>query len=390
MDLRAPGGFLYSSGCMNIPKWPVFGDRELDLLREVLESRQWGGFHEMVGRFEAAFTAFQHCAHGVTAANGTVTLELMLEAAGVRPGDEVIVPAISFISTATAVSRVGAVPVFVDIEPLSFNMDPDRAASAAGSRTKALLPVHFGGPLADMDRMGRLASERGLILLEDAAHAHGSEWNARRAGSIGLAGSFSFQNSKVITAGEGGIVTTNDADFADRVRSAANQGRRVDGGWFHHYTLGTNYRITAWQAAVLLAQLERLPDQICLRTRQAALLRSLVADIEGLAFQQAPPQVNVHSHYLLLGRIDASKFGMTRDEFHGAMTAAGVPCTPFYPHPLYGNPLYAGGDCPCRVEACPVAEECIRDAFWFPNRVLMADEDTIREIAGVIRKLARR
>ncbi len=375
---------------MTIPSWPVFGDRELDLLREVLESRQWGGFHEMVGRFERAFAAFQHCAYGVTAANGTVTLELMLEAAGVRPGDEVIVPAISFISTATAVSRVGAIPVFVDIEPLSFNIDPGLAATAVGPRTRAILPVHFGGPLADMDRLERLASERGLILLEDAAHAHGSEWNGRRAGSIGLAGSFSFQNSKVITAGEGGMVTTNDAEFAGRVRSTVNQGRRPDSGWFHHYTLGTNYRITAWQAAVLLAQLERLPDQICLRTRRAALLRSLLGDIEGLAFQHVPPQVNVHSHYLLLGRIDAAQFGMTRDEFHRAVTEAGIPCTPFYPHPLYGNRLYAGGGCPCRVEACPVAEECIQDAFWFPSRVLMADEETIREIAGVIRGLARR
>lgn len=354
-------------------------ERELELLREVLESPQWGGFHEIVERFERDFAQFQHCAHAVSAANGTVTLEMALEAAGVGPSDEVIVPAISFVSTASAVNRVGARPVFVDIEPLSFNMDPARAAAAITSRTKALIVVHFGGPLADMDRLTALANDRGLLLIEDAAHAHGSEWNGRRAGSLGLAGSFSFQNSKVITAGEGGILTSNNREFIDRAWSIANCGRRRDGGWFHHFTAGSNYRITAWQAAVLLAQLERLPEQISLRTRNAELLKSELAGMEGLRFQQPPPQVNRHSYYLLLGRIDQARAGVSRDEFHRALTGKGVPCTPFYPHPLYGNPAYAHGG--CRVEPCPVAEECIRDAFWLPCRALMGDEETTREIA---------
>lgn len=372
---------------MNIPQWPIGNERELELLKEVLDSANWGGYHEFVGRFEQAFAAFQHCTHGVSAVNGTVTLEMALEAAGVRPGDEVIVPAITFISTATAVSRIGATPVFVDIEPYTFNMDPARAAAAVSSKTKAIIVVHFGGPLADMDRLMALASERHLILIEDAAHAHGSEWNGRRAGSLGLAGSFSFQNSKVMTSGEGGILTTRDAEFAERARSLGNQGRRTGQGWFHHYTLGTNSRLTAWQAAVLLAQMERLPEQIRQRTRNAGLLRQELARIDGLAFQQAPRQVNANSHYLLLGRIDERKFGMSRDEFHQRVTAAGIPCTPFYPHPLYGNPLYQRGG--RRVEPCPVSEACVRDAFWFPHRVLMGDEETTREIAAVIRAVAQ-
>ncbi len=362
-------------------------ERELELLREVLDSPQWGGFHEIVERFEREFAAFQHCAHAVSAANGTVTIEMALEAAGVGPSDEVIVPAISFVSTASAVNRVGARPVFVDIEPLSFNMDPARAAAAVTSRTKALIVVHFGGPLADMDRLTALANDRGLLLIEDAAHAHGSEWNGRRAGSLGLAGSFSFQNSKVITAGEGGILTSNNRDFIDRAWSIANCGRRRDGGWFHHFTTGSNYRITAWQAAVLLAQLERLPEQIALRTHNAELLKSELAGVDGLRFQQAPPQVGRHSYYLLLGRIDKARAGVSRDEFHRALTERGVPCTPFYPHPLYGNPAYAHGG--CRVEPCPVAEECIRDAFWLPCRALMGDEETTREIAHAIQASLR-
>jgi dTDP-4-amino-4,6-dideoxygalactose transaminase len=339
-----------------------------------------------VERFERAFAEFQHCAQGVSVANGTVALEVALECAGVGPGAEVIVPAISFISTATAVSRVGATPVFVDIEPYTFNLDPERAAAAITPRTKALLVVHFGGQLADMDRFTRLAAEHDLILLEDAAHAHGSEWNGQRAGSIGLAGTFSFQNSKVMTSGEGGMITSNDEGMAERSRSLANQGRRPGQGWFHHFTLGTNYRLTGLEAAVLLAQLERLPEQIALRNQNARLLRSLLADVAGLQFQEVPPQANVHSHYLLLGRIDAREFGRTRDEFHDALTAQGIPCTPFYPHTLYGNPLYQAGG--CRVEPCPVSEACIRDAFWISHRVLMGDEESTRELAAVVRSLS--
>jgi dTDP-4-amino-4,6-dideoxygalactose transaminase len=168
---------------MQIPKWPVATEREMRLLREVLEGIQWGGFHEFVERFEKSFADFQHCRHGVSAANGTLALEMAMAAAGIGPGDEVIVPAISFVSTATAVSRAGAIPVFVDIEPYSFNMDPERAAAAVTPRTKAILPVHFGGPLADMDRLMDLAARRGLLVIEDAAHAHGSEWNGKRAWS---------------------------------------------------------------------------------------------------------------------------------------------------------------------------------------------------------------
>jgi dTDP-4-amino-4,6-dideoxygalactose transaminase len=298
---------------------------------------------------------------------------MALSAAGVGPGDEVIVPAISFVSTAMAVSRVGATPVFVDIEPLSFNMDPERAAAAITPATKAIIAVHFGGAIADMDQLVPLAAAHSLALIEDAAHAQGSEWNGRRAGSLGLAGSFSFQNSKVITAGEGGMLTTNDAAFGEAAWSIMDQGRKPDGGWFHHYVLGSNYRITGLQAAVLLAQLERLPEQNCRRTRNAALLRGKLADAPGLRFQTIPRRQNTNSWYLLLGRTPR------RDEFHGKLIAQGVPCTPFYPHPLYGNPLYQEGN--CRVEPCPVAEACIADAFWLPHRALLGDERTTLDIA---------
>ena len=232
------------------------------------------------------------------------------------------------------------------------------------------MPVHFGGSMANMDALCRF----GIPLIEDAAHAHGSEWKGRRAGSIGVAGSFSFQNSKVMTAGEGGFITTNNRDLGQRVRALGNQGRREDRGWFEHYTLGSNYRMTAFQAAVLLPQLERLPEQNGRRARNAAIIREACPEIE---WQHVPPEAAVQTNYLLLGRIE------NRGRFHEAVTKAGVPCTPFYPHTLYNNPLYREGG--CRVEPCPNAEESITDSFWFPHRVLLGSEENTREIASAIR-----
>lgn len=373
---------------MDIAPWPIAGDRETQLLQQVLASPQWGGFHPIVQQFEDAFAQFQHCRFGVTTCNGTVSLEMLLAVAGVGPGDEVVVPAISFISTATAVSRRGAVPVFADIDPDTFQIDPDRVREAIGPKTRALLPVHFGGPMADMEALCSLAAEHGLPLIEDAAHAHGSEWNGRRAGSFGWAASFSFQNGKVMTAGEGGIVTTNDPEAAEACRSFANQGRRPGHSFFQHFTIATNFRITALQAAVLTAQLERLPSQIETRAANAARFQQTLADIPGIRFQHVPPQASRHSHYLLLCRIQAGEFGATRDELCAELTAAGVPCTPFYPHTLYQNIAYR--EHPCRVLPCPAAEETIADTLWFPHKLLLSSPETIDAVAARIASIHRR
>src|SRR5579863_3609321 len=271
---------------MSIPTWPISGERERELLNEVLASDRWGGYHPIVARFEQEFAAFQQCRYGLSAMNGTVTLEMALEALGIGAGDEVIVPAISFISTATAVSRAGATPVFVDIEPDTFNIDPERFREAIGPKTRAVMPVHFGGPMANMDALLALSREHGIPLIEDAAHAHGSEWNGRRAGSLGVFGSFSFQNGKTMTAGEGGILLSNDEALIERAREILDIGRRKGEGWFFHYTVGSNYRITAFQSAVLIAQLERLPEQNCRRMRNVGAIREELADVSGLHFQR--------------------------------------------------------------------------------------------------------
>lgn len=369
---------------MQIPPWPQSGEREIELLRDVLNSPQWGGFHPFVAQFETSFAAYQHCAFGIAAMNGTVTLEAALTVLGIGPGDEVIVPAISFISTATAVSRVGAIPVFVDIEPWSFNIDPARVLEAIGPKTKAVVAVHFGGALCQIEELLAICRERGLELIEDAAHAHGSEWKGRRAGSFGKAASFSFQNGKVLAAGEGGMLVSSDSGFAEMARSLVNQGRLEGKPFFEHYRLGTNFRMTSFQAAILLAQFENLNTQIEQRTMSAQRIRREIPSECGITWQQEPCEMTRNSQYLLLGRLTRPG----RDQFCRELTAAGVPCTPFYPHTLYRNPLYLNGG--CRVMPCPNAEACIRDAFWLPHRVLLADQETIGEVIAAISTALRR
>ena len=369
---------------MRIPPWPQADEREADLLRAVLQSPQWGGFHPFVPEFEQRFAAYQHAAYGISAFNGTVTLELALEVLGIGAGDEVIVPAVSFISTATAVSRTGATPVFVDIGGDTYNLDPERVREAVTPNTKAVMAVHFGGTMCNMEALTGICRERSLHLVEDAAHAHGSEWDGQRAGSFGIAGSFSFQNGKVLCAGEGGMLVSSDKEFAETARSVANCGRVAGRSFYDHLRLGTNFRLTAFQAAVLLAQFERLPGQIQQRTANVNLLKSLLSDMEEVIWQEQSVAGSANSWYLLIGRLA----NLNRDEFAQALTAAGVPCTSFYPHTLYRNPVYA--ESPCRVMACPLAEARVRDGFWLPHRVLLAEEETIREVAQVIRAAVSR
>lgn len=372
---------------MDIPAWPQADERELELLRVVLESPQWGGFHPFVREFEESFAKYQHAAYGVSAFNGTVTLETALSVLGVTVGDEVIVPAISFASTATAVSRVGATPVFVDLEPWSFNLDPRCVEEGITSRTRAIIPVHFGGTPCSIDTISTIAAKYGVALIEDAAHAQGSEYLGRRMGSFGEYGSFSFQNGKVLSSGEGGMLVTNSEKRAADATAFINQGRKAGESFYKHFTLGTNFRMTGFQAAVLIAQFEALPDQIARRAKNAELLKSLLSDVAEVVWQEQRAEITQNSGYLLPGRLRHS--AVSRDDFCAKLGAAGVPCTPFYPFPLYRNPLYLQEGC-CRITPCPIAEAYIGDAFWLPHRVLLAEPGTVEEVATLMRAILRK
>ena len=366
------------------PPWPVSGAREEELLRNVLFSEQWGGYHPYVGEFEQLFAHLHDATQGIAMVNGSVALEVALQALGIGRGDEVIVPAHSFIATATAVTRVGAKPVFVDIERETFNIDLGAVEAAMSSSAKAMIAVHFGGLLLNMDQAAKSTEKTGLILIEDAAHAHGAEWMGQRAGGMGRIGTFSFQNSKAMTAGEGGMAITSDDRLAERMRSLINCGRHAGKGWFEHFEAATNLRLTGLQAAVLMAQLERLPEQIRVRQQNRAVLEENL-QVAGIHLQALPEGASVHTHYILPGWADEDKLGASRDELVEALNAEGVPIRPFYPHPLYRNPLYKTE--PCRRTECPVAEQAVKDSFWLPQRVLMGSEEDTLDIVRAVEKV---
>ncbi len=245
------------------PDWPVFDEREIEALTEVVRSGKWG---ELAGskvlEFQRAFAAYQQARHGVCVVNGTAALQIGLRALGVGPGDEVITTSYTFIATPNAALSLGAVPVFVDIDPDTYLLDPACIEDAITDRTHAIVPVHLFGAACDMDAILDIARRRHLAVLEDACQAWGAEWNGRRVGALGDLGTFSFQSSKNINAGEGGMIVTNDDALEDLVWSLHNVGRRRGGEWYEHVRVGWNYRMTEFQAAMLLVQLTRLPEQM--------------------------------------------------------------------------------------------------------------------------------
>lgn len=367
-------------------QWPVFDDTERAAVLEVLESGAWGGYSPRVSDFEQTF-AHQHGARfGISACNGTVTLETALLAAGIQPGDEVIVPPITFIATATAVLRLGAVPVFVDIEPAGCNLDPRRLSEAIRPATRAIVPVHFGGHPADMDAILEIAGKHGLIVIEDAAHAHGARWKDRPVGAFAEFGSFSFQQSKNMTAGEGGILLTNNEGLAAKARAVCNQGRREGGAWYEHVTLGSNYRMTGWQAAILLAQLKRLPAQMKKRAHNAAFLSRALIRGGILVPPVTDSRVTAHGFYLYVLRLNTSALpGVSAESFAKALGAEGIPGVSTYPHPIYANKVFE--NFPHKRLACPEAERFCRECFWISHEILLAEEEDLADFVRAVEKV---
>jgi dTDP-4-amino-4,6-dideoxygalactose transaminase len=383
------------------PRWPVHDGHEEAQLLEVLRSGEWW-YGEKVQQFEREFAAFQGAAHAVTCTNGTTAIEMALRALGVVEGDEVIVPAYTFIATASACITVGAIPVFADIDPETLCLDPADAARRITGRTRAIIPVHVAGRFADMERIHELARDHNLAVLEDAAHAWGSQWEGRGAGTLGQAGTFSFQVSKNITAGEGGALVTDDENIAELCRSFANCGRTRGSAWYDHAHLGSNLRMTEFQAAVLLAQLGRLEAQIERRRRSAALLDEALADFPAIRLPAPAPRMSRRSYHMYVFRLNEAELGISRRRFLDALVAEGVPSSEGWYRPLYHNGLFANAQVGPRhgVRAplagkgvvytgvsCPVCEQVCRDAVWLPQYLLLADEPQILRAAEAIRKV---
>jgi dTDP-4-amino-4,6-dideoxygalactose transaminase len=383
------------------PRWPDFDERERSLLLEALEARSWGGYpfpNLMAERFGAAFAEAHDARHAFAVANGTIAIEIGLVAAGLRPGDEVIVPAYTFEASAAPVLRLGGVPVFVDVLPGTYCIDPAAAEAAVTPRTRAILPVHLAMCMADMDALAALAAAHGLRVIEDCAHAHGAKWEGKGAGSLGAAGAFSLQTSKLLTAGEGGVVTTNDDEIAERAESYANCGRASRTDRFGHRLLGYNYRLTEFQAAVLLGQLEKLPAQTALRARRAERLSKGLAAIPGLSLLRPDPRQTTQAFYHYVFKYDPAAFGgASRDRFVAALEAEGIPCDGLFYEPVYRSTLFdvdpadfpaLGGRLPWESARCPVAEKAaFEESVWLPHRILLGTEKDVDSVLEAVAKI---
>ncbi|QQS47913.1 MAG: DegT/DnrJ/EryC1/StrS family aminotransferase [Acidobacteriota bacterium] len=381
--------------------WPIYDVRESHALEAVLESRNWGGYpcpNDKAREFGAAFAAEHDARYGVAVANGTVSLELALKAAGTGFGDEVIVPAYTWEGTAAAVLFTGAVPVFVDVDPGTYCLDPALVEAAITPKTKAIIPVHLGFRFADMDRLTEIAERHGLFLLEDCAHAHGGKWNGKGAGSIGQAGSFSFQTSKLMTAGEGGIVITSDIDLADQVIRLANCGRPARRESRDRPALGHNYRMTEFQAAILLAQLERLPEQTLRRENNIRVLERSLGQIEGISLLPRDPRITRQASYHYVFKFHSEQFGgIHRNAFVAALKAEGIPCDGRFYEAVYLSSLFqfAAERYPAWQEHsrrfdCPVAVRAgYEESVWLPHEIFLDDEQDVHDVATAIEKIIK-
>jgi dTDP-4-amino-4,6-dideoxygalactose transaminase len=376
------------------PKWPALGQRERELLDEVFATTLWGGtgLGPKITELNAKFAAYCDCKYGAAVANGTVSMELCLQAWGIGPGDEVVVPAATFFATSIAAHHQGATVVYADVDPKTANLDPASFEAAISGRTKAVIPVDIAGHPADMDAIATIARKHGIKVLEDAAQAHGAVYKGRKTGSLGDAGSFSFQQSKNMQSGEGGFIMSNDAAFIDLIHySIGKFGRGVRDRYAGHihYNFGWNACYTEIQAAIALGQLERLEPQTVHRFENAKRLITELQGIEGFTPYCYEPYCTRHGHHLLMAAYDEAKFdGLGRAQFLAALNAEGVPASSFYPMPLYEQPVY-GTDPRLKMRhlPCPATEKICRETVFFEQNLLLSEPDRMSEIAGAVRKL---
>lgn len=374
------------------PSWPIFDEREEKALIEVLRSGKWGRVNGKKNEeFEEKFAKYHSAKYGITCVNGTIALELSLRALEIGPGDEVIVPPYTFIATASSVLMVGAKPVFVDIDPKTYNIDPEKIEPAITPKTKAIIPVHIGGCPAHMDKILDISKRYNLKVLEDAAQAHGAEWRGKKVGALGDIGIFSFQSSKNINAGEGGIILTNNEELAEKAWSLMNVGRSKKGEWYMHYILSGNYRMTEFQAGILLAQMERMEELMKKREENARYLTERLREIEGIEVLTPYKEVTRHAYHLFIFKYKSSYFNnIPKMEFVKAMNAEGIPLKPGYTTPLYRIPAIANSikDKAYKDLYLPETERaCKEEGVWFSQNVLLGTKEDIDDIIIAIKKI---
>ena len=384
--------------------WPQYSRADVDRIVKVVESRHWGGFpvpSKYNGEFAQRFAELHGAKYGLCLVNGTVALFAAVQALGLKFGDEIIVPAYTWDGTAIAVLQAGCVPVFADVDPDTYCLDPNAVRAAITPRTRAIMPVHIAMRFADMDALVAIAREHKLLIIEDCAHAHGGKFQGRGAGAAGDAGCFSFQESKLMTAGEGGIVLTNRLDCYEALQSIINCGRPSLTDKYERKVLGANYRMTELQASLLIGQLEMWPELCEKRTKHAALLSKALG---GLAHVRAlPPQSGLEREtiYNYVFQYRPSGAAPSRDLFVAALDAEGVPSDGRFYEPVYHSDLFyvTPENCPQLVVnrdqpmdyskcKCPISERAAyEESVWLPQFLLIGDEADVQDIARAVEKV---
>lgn len=388
------------------PKWPPYSETERRQLIEVLESHNWGGFpapNLKTSQFAKQFGEYHGAKHTIPCTNGTITLEVALKAAGVKAGDEVIVPTLTWLATAGCAVYVNAVPVFADVKESDLTLNPASIEPLITRNTKAVISVHLGSSVADNDEIMRICKKHNLVYIEDCAHAHGAKWKGRGVGSWGDFGSFSFQSSKLMTAGEGGAITTNNDLYMQKCWSLVNCGRKEWGyDGYEGNVFGYNYRMTEFQAGVLIGQMEMLDEYTKLRAENANYLTSQLDQIEGVETIKPHPSVTQTAHYQYIFKFKPEFWnGLTRDKFIEAMYAEGVDMDGAFYEPIQNRAIfrprleewpelkyrYPRGIHPGVAETPVAAEMAAHQTCWLHYPYLMGTKRDIDDIVAAILKV---
>jgi len=388
------------------PSWPKSDRLEEKALLDVLHSGKWfRGGAQNVTRFETAYAKLTGAKHCVATANGTSALFSSLAALGVGPGDEVIVPPYTFVATINVVLLQYAVPIFVDTDRETFQIDARKVEAAITPRTAAILPVHLGGSSADMDAILAVARKRNLPVVEDACQSHLAEWRGRKVGTWGATGCFSFQVSKNLCSGEGGAILTDDQDLAQRCYAFHNNGRpRAIPNYNFRNPDGraTNVRLTEFQAALLMAQMTRLEEQSRTREQNAQHLSSLLRDIPGTTPARMYEGCTRNAYHLYMFRYDKKQFaGLSRGKFLRALRAEGIPCSggysPLNKQSFITNALgsrafqktFPGKELAQWAERnrCPENDRLCEEAVWLTQNMLLGPRSDMEQIAEAVRKI---
>lgn len=401
MSELAINGGPAAADVLEVPQWPQWTERSHENVVDALESEAWcrlNGDADWVDRFEAEFADYHGAEHAIAVANGTVAIELALRACGVEPGDEVIVPSCTFIGTASAVASCGAVPRLADVDPMTTNVTAETIEEKITPKTVGVVGVHFGGYPMDLDEILSLVGEHDLFFIEDSAHAHGTEWRGEKIGTFGHAGTFSFQETKQLAAGEGGIMLTDDDVIAEAARLIHNVGRRQGEPGYKYYVQSSNYRLPELQGALLSAQLEKLPDETETKMQNEQRLVAALDEIDGIETRPRDDRITQRGFYRFGFMLDHDRFDVSIERFVEALQAEGVPAGRGYGIPLYRQPAFGreqvrpllppGTEVPVyRKMHQPGAEAVTERGVSLSHQVLLADSAGIDAIGDAVRKV---